>query len=140
MPITHKYTIMCDEVRIENNGKLLLLGVYLDVILLPQIPATFAGLTFLMKLESDRPGVWTARLKLQHLDSGEKLMEAIGSINFQRPGPAVNPVRLPPFVIKAPGVYHFVVEIEGQSEPILYEFMVGIATGQAQVLGFQPKQ
>ncbi len=28
MPITHQYTILCDEVRREDNGKLLVVGMY----------------------------------------------------------------------------------------------------------------
>ena len=30
MAITHKFTLMCDDVRREDNGKLLLIGVYQD--------------------------------------------------------------------------------------------------------------
>lgn len=70
-------------------------------------------------------------MKLQHLDSGEKLVEALGAVNFQRPGIGINPVKLPPIQFKAPGVYHFVMEIEGQSEPLLYEFTVGLQLPQA---------
>ncbi len=135
MAITHKFTIMCDEVRQENNGKLLLIGVYQDAMLVSQFPVVLPGLTFMMKLESDRPGMWTARMRLQHLDTGEKLLEALGAINFQRPGIAINPVRLPIFQLKAPGVYHFVMEVEGQTEPILYEFTVGLQITQTPQQG-----
>lgn len=130
MAISHKYTLMCDEVRREDNGKLLLIGLYFDAILLSQIPAPLPGLTFLVKTESDRPGMWSMKMRLEHLDSGERLVQAMGNINFQRPGPALNPIRIPPIQFKAPGVYHFVMEIEGQAEPILYEFSVGLQISQ----------
>jgi hypothetical protein len=126
MPITHKYTLMCDEMRREDNGKLLLIGVYQDVILASQFPFALPGITFYMKIESDRPGSWSVRMRLEHLDSGEKMLEALGAITFQRPGPGINPIRLPPIQFKAPGVYHFVLEVEGQPDPILYEFSVGL--------------
>jgi hypothetical protein len=136
MAITHKYTIMCDEMRREDNGKLLLIGVYQEAMLSPQFPFALPGLTFFMKLDSDRPGSWSIRMRLEHLDSGEKIIEALGALTFQRPGPGINPVHLPPLQFKAPGVYHFVLEIEGQKDPILYEFSVGL---QGQVLpGNQP--
>src|SRR5437016_2130339 len=96
MAISQKSTIMCDEIRREDNGKLLLIGVYQDAMLSSQFPFVLPGLTFLMKLESDRPGSWSLRMRLQHLDSGEKLVEALGAITFQRPGPGMNPVKLPP--------------------------------------------
>src|SRR5260370_118196 len=28
MAFTHRYTLMCDEVRVENNGKLIIIGMY----------------------------------------------------------------------------------------------------------------
>ena len=28
MAMKHLYTLMCDEVRVENNGKLMIIGVY----------------------------------------------------------------------------------------------------------------
>jgi len=132
MAIIHKYTIMCDQLRREDNGKFLLIGVYSDAMLSSTFPFTLQGLTFFMKLESDRPGSWSVRMRLEHLDSGHKMLEALGAITFQRTGSAFNPVALPPIQFNVPGVYHFVMEIEGQNEPILYEFSVGLHTPQAQ--------
>jgi hypothetical protein len=126
MAIAYKYTIMCDEMRREDNGKFLLIGVYADAILSGSFPFTLPGLTFLMKLESDRPGSWSVRIRLESLDSGEKLLEALGAITFQRPGSGFNPIRTPPIQFKAPGAYHLVIEVEGQAEPILYGFQIGL--------------
>ena len=86
MAITHKYTVMCDEIRREDSGKFFLIGVYSDAMLSISFPFTIPGLTFFMKLESDRTGAWSVRMQLQHLDSGEKLVEALGAISFLRPG------------------------------------------------------
>jgi hypothetical protein len=132
MAITHKYTLMCDEMRREDNGKFLLIGVYADVMLSGTFPFTLPGLTFFVKLESDRPGSWSIRMRLEHLDTGEKMLEAMGAINFQRPGAGFNPIRTPPLQFKAPGVYHFVLDVEGQADPILYEFSVGLNIPQGQ--------
>ncbi len=38
MAFTEKFTIMCDEVRKEDNGKLLILGMYIKSIIVPQLP------------------------------------------------------------------------------------------------------
>jgi len=137
MAITQKYTIMCDEMRREDNGKFLLIGVYSDTMLSPTFPFRLPGLTFFMKMDSDRPGSWSIRMRLEHLDTGQRLLEAIGALNFQRPGSGFNPIKLPPLQFNAPGVYHFVLEVEGQTEPILYEFTVGLQIPQGQ--GQQPQ-
>lgn len=43
----HKYTLLCDDVRREDNGKLIILGLYFGVITVPQFPATLPLLTVL---------------------------------------------------------------------------------------------
>jgi len=115
---------MCDDIRREDNGKLLLIGVYGQSIAVPQFPATLPSLVFFQGLESDRPGSWTVRMRLQHLDTGQKVMEGMGMINFRQPGAGANPIRLPGVQFQNPGTYHFVLDIEGQPDPIMYEFSV----------------
>jgi len=41
--------ILCDEVRREDNGKLLILGMYLGAILVPRIPFSMPSLSFFCK-------------------------------------------------------------------------------------------
>ena len=38
MALEHKYTVMCDEVRVENNGKFLIIGMYAGHMTVPQLP------------------------------------------------------------------------------------------------------
>lgn len=42
--------IFCDEIRREDNGKLILLGVYLDDLLVPKFPALLPGLSIAVVL------------------------------------------------------------------------------------------
>lgn len=51
----HNLTV-CDQVRQEINGKFLLIGVYTNGIVLPQIPTTFPLGVWLL-LECDRLGI-----------------------------------------------------------------------------------
>ena len=140
MAITYKYSVMCDQVRREDNGKWLLLGVYEDSMGLPQLPTPLPGLTFFMRLESDRLGVWNARVRLEHLESGRKLFEGMAILNFQRPGSGMVPVPTPPFQIDSVGVYNFVMEIQGQEhDPIIHPFSVVLNT-QRPPVGGQPNQ
>ena len=125
MAITHKYTILCDQVRREDNQKWILLGVYEDTMGLPQLPAQLLGLTFFMRLESDRVGNWNANIRLEHLETGQRLFEGMAVLNFQRPAAGMVPVTIPPFQLQAVGTYNFVMEIQGQeNDPIIHSFSV----------------
>jgi hypothetical protein len=41
--------ILCDEVRREDNGKLLIIGMYLGAILVPRVPFRMPRLSFFLK-------------------------------------------------------------------------------------------
>lgn len=131
MAIKHKYTLICDDVRKEDNGKLILIGLYQKVIALPQIPYILPSLTFFQVLETDRPGMWGVKIKLQHLESGKNLIEGVGQIGFQTVGEGVNSLRFGNVSLVAPGSYNFVMEIERQeSDPIVIPFEVALNIAQ----------
>jgi hypothetical protein len=44
--------IICDEVRREDNGKLLIIGMYLGAILVPRMPFRMPRLSFFLKWET----------------------------------------------------------------------------------------
>jgi hypothetical protein len=140
MAIDHKYTVMCDQVRREDNAKWLLIGVYEDSMGLPQLPAPVPGLTFFMRLESDRIGVWNANVRLEHSESGRRIFEGMVLLNFQRPGAGMVPVPTPPFHFEAVGMYNFVMQIQGQeNNPIIHHFSVVLNTQRPPQAG-QPGQ
>jgi hypothetical protein len=124
--ITHNYTVMCDEVRREDNGKFLLLGVYADAILFNSFPAAWPGLTFFVKLHCEEPGVYGMKMRLEKLEGGAPLHQAEGAIGAQQRGPIFVPIRTPPSTFEQAGGYNFVIEFEN-SEPILYSFSVALA-------------
>lgn len=124
VPISHKYTLVCEEVRQEINGKFIILGLYTPDIVLTQIPTMLPSLTFFQCLESDRPGHRSLKLTLEHLETGRKLIEAHGGVVFQRPGVAIAPVKFGNVLIQAAGPYNFILEVEGQPEPFITAFSV----------------
>jgi hypothetical protein len=139
MAITHKYTIMCDQVRREDNGKLMFLGIYEDGFGVPQLPAVLPGLMFALRLESDRPGIWNAKVWMEHLETGRKLFEAMAMMNFQKPGTGWSLFPTPvPFQFQAAGAYNFVVEIQGQeSTPLIHTFNISLVV-PTQIQNQQP--
>jgi len=46
VPVSIQATLICDDLRVEQSGKLILIGVYTPNIIVPQIPFTFPGLAF----------------------------------------------------------------------------------------------
>lgn len=124
MAVTHNYTIMCDEVRQENNGKFILIGVYTPNMTVPQLPFVLPMLTFYQSLQSDRPGALSLRFRLQHLETGRNVVEGMGQMSIVRPGLGINAIRLPTVTLIAAGTYNFVMEIEGERDPIILSFDV----------------
>jgi hypothetical protein len=124
MPITQKYSIMCDDVRQENNGKFIIIGAYTPDMAIAQIPFVVPTLTFFVWLESDRPGNFPFRIKLENLESGKTLAEGMGMMQFQKPGSGVTAIRLGGIQFAGPGAHVFSLQFEGQNEKLLTQFSV----------------
>ena len=91
--IQAKYVLVCDEVRREENGKFIILGLYTPDLSVPQIPFVTPAITFFMYLESDRSGTFRFSVKLEHLESGQSLADGMGQMEFRGPGMGAAPVR-----------------------------------------------
>lgn len=124
MAFTEKYTIICDEVRREDNGKILILGMYIKAIVVSQLPAVLPSLTFFQVMEADRPGQWNMKMKIQHLESGRPILQAGGVLNAPQIGPFINVLRFPNLPLIAVGAYNFSMEIEDHREPLIVPFDV----------------
>lgn len=125
MAIKHLYTIMCDEVRREDNGKLIIIGMYTPNMGVPQIPYKVRALTFFVAVESDTPDEYTFRIKLSHLESGKVIVTGNGEIQFQKPGKSTMNISLPSFQFQAVGSYTFSVElIEPGENLLIHQFLV----------------
>jgi hypothetical protein len=123
MPITQKFSIVCDEVRQENTGKFIILGMYTPDVGVGQIPYVAPVLTFLLWLESDRPGQFQFRMKLTHLESGVILAQGMGNVGFAKAGSGIVPVRLLGIPFSSPGAYTFAVQFDDQ-EALITHFSV----------------
>jgi uncharacterized protein DUF6941 len=139
MAIIHKYTLVCDDVRQENNGKLIILGLYTPHIVAFGIPMALPSLSFFQTLESDRPGQYTFRLQLQHLETGHQVAEARGVLNFLQPGQSINVVRFTNVLIDRLGTYNVILTLEDHREPITTSFDIILGTQQPQP-GMPPRR
>ena len=50
MPPQHLQTLFCDDIRHETSGKMTLVGVYSDALIVPELPATLPRLCLVARL------------------------------------------------------------------------------------------
>jgi hypothetical protein len=134
---------MCDDVRREDNGKLIVLGMYTPDMAVQQIPFVMPTLCFLLNLESDRPGNFNFRTKVEHQESGHVIPTTVGIgvfgvINPQQP--VIIPVKFVGAIFNSHGLYSFSMEIE-REQPIVHTFNVQLVVPQPMQMptpgGFQ---
>jgi hypothetical protein len=137
MPVTLRHAIVCDDVRVENNGKFFIIGMYTPDLSVPQIPTVVPMLTFLLWLDSDRPANLQFRATLSHLETGQAVAQAIGGMNIARPGTGISPIRFPAIQFNSAGVYSFEMHIEGQAA-LVHHFSVLLNIPVVQQPGLLP--
>lgn len=122
MAINHKYTLLCDQIRVENNGKFMIIGLYTPDVVVPMIPFALPTLAFFTYLETDEPGTWDISFQLTHL--GNVLAGGSGQVGVQRAGLIALPINLGAINLPGDGKYTFNLQIAGRPEPILLNFSV----------------
>ena len=123
MPITSKFSMMCDEVRIENNGKFLILGLYTPDMAVPQLPYVAPVLTFLFWLEGKIPGNYQFAAKITHLETGILVSQAMGVFGLAKAGQGLAPIRFVGVQFSQAGPYTLNLTIQNEPE-ILHDFSV----------------
>jgi len=138
MAITARYILVCDDVRREDNGKIIIIGLYLPDMAVPQIPFILPTLTFFCNLESDRPGNYSMQVKLRHEDSGRDIAQAVAMLPVVDPTqPVIVPIKFGNAQINSAGLYSFSLEIQNQA-PIVVTFNVQLVMPRAGQQGGPP--
>jgi len=128
MPITAKYILICDDVRREDNGKIIIVGMYIQDMIVPQLPFTMPTLAFFLNLESDRPGNFSFQFKLQHQESGTLIAQGMGMAPVNIPhAPIIMPVKIGNILFKQEGLYSFGIEFERET-PIVASFAIRLGS------------
>lgn len=84
--VTIKYGIICDDIRREDNGKLMILGVYGGAIIVPKIPLAL-GLASLLCLEATAPT--KMHIKIRYALDGKVLAQGEGEYTIESVGAAL---------------------------------------------------
>lgn len=126
LQITHKFTLLCDDVRREDNGKLIIVGLYTPNIMVSQIPIVFPTLTFLQWIETSSAGQFQFNSSLEFLETGTKIAQVIGIAEPKEPGPMFNILRFMNLKIQNSGAYTFTTLIDKHAEPIVHSFQINL--------------
>ncbi len=111
------YTIICDDIRFEQNNKISLIGVYSDVILVPKLPYTFPKICIAQEWEGA-----TVKKQVRLALKGPKLNlpTVIGSLKEDRK-PDTDHVKIPvcigPVTFEQEGEYSFQTYFDDEQEP-----------------------
>ena len=130
MAFTEKYILICDDVRAEPNGKLIVIGLYQDNMLVPQIPFSLPSLSFLVVTEVSQPGEFTFKAKFANLEVGKAIAQAIGGMKVERPGRAVTVLQFRNVQIDRTGSYQFSLTIDEEAAPFTTTINVMLAVTQ----------
>lgn len=119
--------IICDDVRQETSGKLIVIGIYLGNVLVTSFPTTIPSLSFISKWLTRDGSLPAGAYAVVGPD--RKSLGTIPSTGFP-PGPplpfAMTINRFQPFTFRAPGTHRFVFTPDGGRRQTLCTFDVGV--------------
>jgi len=109
-PLEITFAIVCDDVRREDNGKLIFIGVYGDNIGLPEIPASLA-LCLVLFIETQEE--FSAQGTLRAMLDDKILSQAPIALGYKK-GKSIVSFSGIPIVIEKPGNLIFELQIQGE--------------------------
>jgi Family of unknown function (DUF6941) len=80
--IVFEALVLCDDVRFENNGKLLLIGVYSDVVQVVKLPLQMRSIGLAIKAKVLETGRFPFSVSVSD-PQGNKILDANGELNYE---------------------------------------------------------
>jgi hypothetical protein len=120
-------TLICDDIRREDNGKLFFVGVYTPGIRFAQLPASIALCAFQV-WEADAPGSHQFRLLLRHVETGRILLDGQATMEVPRAGAGYLTLKLGELRFEAVGDHQLLFMLDGVDTPV-GEHRFGVTTG-----------
>ena len=116
--------VLCDDIRFENNGKLLLIGVYSDMVQVFKLPLQLRSLGLAVRAKAMAQG--RIAFSVTATDpQGNNLLEANGEMNYEgEPGRTIwLPIVMGPTLLTTEGQYGIRIAL-GDLPPIHESFLV----------------
>jgi hypothetical protein len=116
--------VLCDDVRFENNGKLLLIGVYSDVVQVMKLPLQMRSIGLAIKAKVLSTGRYSFSVSVAD-PQGNQLLDANGELNYEgEPGRTIwFPVVMGPALLTTEGAYAVRISL-GDAPPVHETFLV----------------
>ena len=116
--------VLCDDIRFENNGKLLLIGVYSDVVQVFKLPLQLRSLGLAVRARAISRGRIAFTVTASD-PQGNSLLEANGEMNYEgEPGRTIwLPIVMGPTLLTTEGTYGVRITL-GDAPPIHETFVV----------------
>ena len=119
--------VISDDVRIENNQKLMLIGLYGPEIHLQTLPAVIP-LAFTAGIVIDGEGKFRLSGKLKRSGSDKELLTFGAKVAAKKKGTGYVPFKFPCVNLEEAGTYEVSLGVEGQDEQLTELFEVKKAT------------
>ena len=131
--------VLCDDIRFENNVKLLLIGVYSDVVQVFKLPLQLRSLGLAVRAKAMSAGRIAFNVTATD-PQGNGLLEASGEMNYEgEPGRTIwLPIVMGPTLLTTEGQYGVRIAL-GDAPPIHETFIVKkTPTAEAPVTTLRP--
>jgi hypothetical protein len=122
--IVFQALVLCDDIRFENNGKLLLIGVYSDVVQVFKLPLQLRSLGLAVRAKAMSAGRIAFTVTATD-PQGNTLLEANGEMKYEgEPGRSIwLPIVMGPALLTIEGSYGVRIAL-GDAPPIHETFVV----------------
>ncbi len=116
--------VLCDDIRFESNGKLLLVGVYSDVVQVIKLPLQLRSLGLAVRGKAMSAGRISFSVAVTD-PQGNGLLDAAGELNYEgEPGRTIwIPIVMGPVLLTTEGPYGIRITL-GESAPVHETFVV----------------
>jgi hypothetical protein len=110
------FSIICDDIRFEQNNKISLIGVYSDLILVPKLPFTFAKICLAQEFHEAKV---TKQVRLNLKGPKLNVPPIVGVVSDKKP--EIARIKLPicvgPVTFEQEGEYSFETYFDDDEEP-----------------------
>ena len=116
--------VLCDDIRFESNGKLLLVGVYSDVVQVIKLPLQLRSLGLAVRGKAMSTGRMSFSVTVTD-PQGNGLLDAGGELNYEgEPGRTIwIPIVMGPVLLTTEGQYGIRITL-GDAAPVHETFVV----------------
>ena len=132
MDLAIKHMIVCDEVRREDNGKRIIIGVYTNTILVPEFPFVLPSLTFFSFARASESGDFPFEASLLLPQQDEPSTKAQGRMQIREIGDVQYTLQFRNVKFKGPGICRLGVRIGEHEEIVAAEISVQLRTKDGQ--------